>query len=290
MRDTPKTKLILYLACTFGLSAVFYGIIIAKGFGAFGGLAVFGLMWCPAFGAVAARLATQGNLRGMGWGLGGQGLAGLRWIAAAYVLPIVAGLAVYGFVWLTGIGGFSTARMMDFPQGAPGWGGVFLGQLARLFTIGFLFSVLSAFGEELGWRGLMMPEMAKIMDFRGVSLWGGLIWAVYHYPIILFSGYHSSAPLWYGTIMFTLTVLAVSIVFAWLRLRSRSLWTGVILHATHNLVIQSVFDLLTEDRGATAWITGEFGVGLVLAYSAAALWCWKRRSSVCSQQPVRVNY
>jgi membrane protease YdiL (CAAX protease family) len=289
MRDTPKTKLIIYLACTFGLSAVFYGIIIAKGFGALGGLAVFGLMWCPAVGAVAARLVTQGNLRGMGWGVGGQGLEGLRWIAAAYALPIVAGLAVYGLVWLSGIGGFSTGRMIGIPQGAPGWGGVFLGQLGRLFTVGFLFSVLSAFGEELGWRGLMMPEMAKIMDFRGVSLWGGLIWAIYHYPIILFSGYHSSAPLWYGTIMFTLTVLAVSIVFAWLRLRSGSLWTGVILHATHNLVIQSVFDLLTEDRGATAWITGEFGVGLVLAYSAAALWCWKRRSALCSQQPARVN-
>ena len=119
--------------------------------------------------------------------------------------------------------------------------------------------MLSAFGEELGWRGLMMPEMAKIMDFRGVSLWGGLIWAVYHYPIILFSGYHSSTPLWYGAIMFTLTVLAVSIVFA-------------------------------EDKGATAWITGEFGVGLVLAYSAAALWCWKRRNDIFSQQPVRLNY
>lgn len=277
MRDTPKSKLAMYLACTFGLSAVFYGIIIYMGFGAYGGLAVFGLMWCPAVGAVVARLFTQGNLRGMGWGLGGQGLAGLRWIAAAYLLPIIAGLVVYGIVWLTGIGGFSSARLSDFPQGAPGWGRVFMGALARLLTVGFLFSVTSAFGEELGWRGLMMPEMAKITDFRGVSLWGGLIWAVYHYPIILFSGYRSSAPLWYGTIMFTLTVLAISVVFAWFRLRSGSLWTGVILHATHNLVIQSVFDVLTEDRGATAWVTGEFGVGLVIAYAAAALWCWKRR-------------
>lgn len=149
MRDTPKAKLIIYLACTFGLSAVFYGIIISSGFGAYGGLAVFGLMW-----------------------------------------------------------------------------------------------------------------------------------AVYHYPIILFSGYRSSAPLWYATIMFTLMVLAISVVFAWLRLRSGSLWTGVILHATHNLVIQSVFNVLTEDRGATAWITGEFGVGLVIAYAAAALWCWKRRGGL----------
>ena len=78
MRDTPKAKLAMYLACTFGLSAVFYGIIISIGFGAYGGLAVFGLMWCPAVGAVVARLFTQGNLRGMGWGLGGQGLGSLK--------------------------------------------------------------------------------------------------------------------------------------------------------------------------------------------------------------------
>ena len=80
--------------------------------------------------------------------------------------------------------------------------------------------------------------------------------------------------------MFTITVLAISFPFAWLRLKSGSLWTGVILHASHNLIIQNVFDAVTTDRGATAYFTGEFGVGLALAYGAMAFWCWKHRSGL----------
>lgn len=274
MRDNPKTKLAVYLAVTFGMSGVFYGIIIASGFGS---LSVLGLMWCPAAGAIAARLLTQGNLRGMGWGLSPAGRGGIRYFAAAFALPVVAGLAVYGLVWISGLGGFDPQPFSGYPRGVSGWIPALSRALLRQLTVGMALSVLSAFGEELGWRGLMMPELAKMTDYRRVVLWGSLIWAVYHYPLILFSGYHSNAPLWYGTVMFTLSVSAISFVFAWLRLKSGSLWTGVLLHATHNLVIQGIFDRMTSDRGATVYLTGEFGIGLVVAYGVVALWCWRKR-------------
>ena len=166
------------------------------------------------------------------------------------------------------------------PNGTSGSAQALVAAIARQMTFGFAMSVLSAFGEELGWRGFLVPEMSKIMGFGKTALWSGLIWALYHYPIILFSGYRSNAPLWYATLMFTITVLEISFLFAWLRLKSGSLWTGVILHASHNLIIQNVFDAVTTDRGATAYFTGEFGVVLFLAYGAMAVWCWKRRGAL----------
>jgi membrane protease YdiL (CAAX protease family) len=203
-----------------------------------------------------------------------------KFLLAAYLAPIAAGLVVYGLVWLSGLGGFSGEALSGMPNGTSGSAQALVAAIARQMTFGFAMSVLSAFGEELGWRGFLVPEMSKIMGFGKTALWSGLIWALYHYPIILFSGYRSNAPLWYATLMFTITVLEISFLFAWLRLKSGSLWTGVILHASHNLIIQNVFDAVTTDRGATAYFTGEFGVGLFLAYGAMAVWCWKRRGAL----------
>jgi len=275
MRDTKRGRIIVYVALTFGLSSIFYALIVAKGIGAYNGLLVLGLMWCPAFGAIIASLFLKRPLKEMGF-LPGKP----KFLLAAYLAPIAAGLVVYGLVWLSGLGGFSGEALSGMPNGTSGSAQALVAAIARQMTFGFAMSVLSAFGEELGWRGFLVPEMSKIMGFGKTAIWSGVIWALYHYPIILFSGYRSNAPLWYAASMFTLTVLAVSFPFAWLRLRSGSLWTGVLLHASHNLIIQTVFDALTTDRGATAYLTGEFGLGLFLAYGAMAVWCWKRRGAL----------
>jgi membrane protease YdiL (CAAX protease family) len=75
-------------------------------------------------------------------------------------------------------------------------------------------------------------------------------------------------------------VVAISFVFAWLRLKSGSLWTGAILHASHNLYVQAIFTPLTADRGKTAWFIDEFGVVLPLVAVAFAIYFWSRRGEV----------
>ncbi|MFY9821855.1 MAG: CPBP family intramembrane glutamic endopeptidase [Thermoanaerobaculia bacterium] len=71
-----------------------------------------------------------------------------------------------------------------------------------------------------------------------------------------------------------------STIFAWLRLRSGSVWTAVIFHASHNLFLQEVFDPLIVNRGKTEYWTTEFGLGMTLFYGAVAWWCWQRRGEL----------
>jgi len=73
---------------------------------------------------------------------------------------------------------------------------------------------------------------------------------------------------------------ALPISFAWLRLKSGSLWTGVLMHASHNLFIQSVFGPLTTDTGLTKYITGEFGLALALISLVIAYIFWKKRTEL----------
>ena len=75
-------------------------------------------------------------------------------------------------------------------------------------------------------------------------------------------------------------IVADSFIFAWLRLKSGSLWTAAVLHASHNLFIQTVFDNLMRDTGKTLWYTTEFGIALAIVTVLFAFYFWTRRSEV----------
>ena len=128
-----------------------------------------------------------------------------------------------------------------------------------------------ALGEEIGWRGFLVPELAKVVGFPGIALISGAMWAIYHYPVLIFADYNAGTPLWYGLTCFTLMVIATSFIMAWITLRSNSLWPAAILHAAHNLFIQQILTPLTRDTGRTKFIIDEFGFGMVITITIAAL-------------------
>ncbi len=142
---------------------------------------------------------------------------------------------MYGFVWTTGIGGVSAEPLTR--------GGDVFGivksispplTVALTGTIVFLELAIFTTGEELGWRGLLVPELATLTGYTGAALVTGLLWALFHYPLLFFSDNNSGAPLWYVSLSFTVGIVAGSFIVSWLRLRSGSIWTAVIMHASHN--------------------------------------------------------
>jgi membrane protease YdiL (CAAX protease family) len=74
-------------------------------------------------------------------------------------------------------------------------------------------------------------------------------------------------------------VLAGSVIAAWLRLKSGSIWPCVIMHATHNALIQKFFDRITIEHAATRYFTTEFGVGLAIAMGIVAAYLWARMAA-----------
>lgn len=277
MTDSSWKKVITFLALTFALSTPFYYFIISAGtLGAAGGLYVDGIMWCPGIAALLTRIFFQRNLRGIGWGWGKT-----RYQVQSYLLPLLAGLIVYGIVWMTDLGGFTDERLTRWTVGALGQDAASL-PLAILLagTVGFLQSALFTTGEELGWRGLLVPELAKLTGYTKISVISAILWALYHYPVLIFSDYNSAAPIWHAFLFFTVCITGASFILAWLRLKSGSVWTAVIFHSSHNLFIQNVYDGLTVDKGYTQYITTEFGAGLAVVYTLVAYWCWRRRGEL----------
>lgn len=267
MKTKARKKIFTFLGMTAALSVIFYYLIIKAGsLQAYGGAFVFGLMWAPGISGMATQLIFERTLRGMGWKPGK-----FKYLLLAYLLPLVYCLVVYGFTWITGLGNVPSAEMMA--QVDANLGGLnaapqvkILLYSAYLAFFGLFMGLVTGAGEEIGWRGLFVPELARVTSFRNTVLISGVVWALWHLPLILFADYNlPGVPAWYAVVMFTILVVGISTVFAWLRLKSGSLWPAAVLHASHNLFVQAIFTPLTAQTRITPYIIDEFGAGLALA-------------------------
>jgi CAAX protease family protein len=160
----------------------------------------------------------------------------------------------------------------------PPWAAVMLMVLLNA-VYGFIRSCANALGEEIGWRGFLTPQLVRTRGFTGASFITGCIWAVWHYPILLFADYNLGTPSWYALSCFTVMVIGMSVIYTWFRLKTDSLWTATFLHASHNLFIQGIFTPLTGDTGPTRYAIDEFGFVLPLVIGATAVWFWQRREA-----------
>jgi membrane protease YdiL (CAAX protease family) len=68
-------------------------------------------------------------------------------------------------------------------------------------------------GEEFGWRGYALPVLQDRLGWRAASLGLGLVWGVWHLPLFVIDG---TAQAHIPLALFLLSVVAMSVVFAWL--------------------------------------------------------------------------
>jgi membrane protease YdiL (CAAX protease family) len=154
-------------------------------------------------------------------------------------------------------------------------------------TAGLIPGLARALGEEIGWRGFLLPRLVRRIGFTRGALVTGLIWTAWHVPLLIFGDYHSAAPRWFALGCFTVMVVSLSFVLAWLRLKSGSVWPCALLHACHNIMIQVVFTPLTLDhRAITAYATDEFGFAVPMVVFILAVFVWKTQRQPNRPTPV----
>ena len=280
-RSALSRQIVAYLALVFLFSSVPYSLIIHNGHLSVGnGLMVFLLMWCPAFAAFAACGIYRIDMATLGW----------RWRPAryevwAYLLPLFYSFPVYLATWLFLSGSFAFAAFAAESSAAfgfPHWPrtAAWLLVIPTYASVGVLGSMTRALGEEIGWRGFLLPRLVSRAGFTRGCFLSGCIWAIWHYPLLLFADYNAGTPRLYALSCFTLMVIGDAFVFGWFRLKSGSLWPAAMLHASHNLFIQAIFDRITSPAGKALYVTTEFGAGLALTVGACAFYLWTRRGEV----------
>lgn len=146
-------------------------------------------------------------------------------------------------------------------------------QLASI-PLGAFLNVIPALGEELGWRGWLLPKLLKFGTVPALLI-SGVIWGLWHAPLILLGYNYLDAPGWLGLTMMTGMCILVGSVFAWLRIRSESVWPAALAHGAFNaaggsfLLFAAAGERVDTTQatilGWTGWIVPLIFVGVLLA-------------------------
>lgn len=182
------------------------------------------------------------------------------------ILATVLVAALCGWVQLDLVhfSGYAEIVEAAVPPGTPlpPAGVLVLSQLALVPVAAATINAFVAFGEELGWRGFLVPALRPLGTGPALLL-SGAIWGVWHAPIILL-GYNFGRIDITGVLLMTAGCIAWGVLLGWLRLRSASVWPAVFAHGMMNACAAMIglvfaagttYDMaLAGPLGAAGWI------------------------------------
>ena len=111
--------------------------------------------------------------------------------------------------------------------------------------VNIIVSSLAAFGEELGWRGWLLPNLMPLGTWPALAT-SGVIWGVWHAPLILL-GYNYLRTDAVGVLMMVGWCVLLGALIGWLRLRSASVWPAVVAHGAVNGSVTALGVLIAAD-------------------------------------------
>jgi membrane protease YdiL (CAAX protease family) len=224
-------------------------------------------MFGPALACVLVRMLLREGFADAGLRLAAPGIprAG-RWYLAAYLFPLGILFAGVGCSLLLGL------QHWILPQTAQQF------HLSPLTLTGILIALpvvivglvmIATFGEELGWRGYLLPRLLPLGGAKA-ALIVGLIWGIWHTPIILLDnhGFGSALP-WVSVPLFTLVITLYSIFLTWLRLHSGSIWPAVLAHAVINTYVSFIFASFSVGN---RYIGSPIGLVTLIPFAVVDLW------------------
>ena len=144
-------------------------------------------------------------------------------------------------------------------------------------TLAPVINMFFAVGEEAGWRGYMMPRLKEQFGLLNGRLLGGVIWGVWHWPIMLLTGYeygtnYLGAPV-LGLVVWCVVCFALNTLLDWLYEKTECIWVPAIAHGAFNAVV-GLFVVLTNPADTYYNVLGPMPIGLIgmLPMLAAAVW------------------
>ena len=219
------------------------------------------LMWVPAIAALVANIYEQVSskekfdLKKLLNGLGFK-LCNIKYILLGILLPLIYLLIPYIIYWIKYPNNFAYT-------GVPI--SLILSDCLPVMVIGIVGSLISAIGEEIGWRGYMVPALNEKYGAKKALVISSLFWCLWHFPLIIFDAYMSNLPLYYQLPMFVLCIFPVGVICGIYALKTSSVWPSAFLHAAHNDYDQTVFQVITRGENMFYYVSE---TGIVTAICA----------------------
>ena len=163
-----------------------------------------------------------------------------RWWWIGWLLMPVIAFAVLGVTLLmpgaqwTPDSEMMQSAIVSMPEGIGVWGIIAITTVSGLIS-GITINAVFAFGEEIAWRGFLMKEF-KGKKFLLAAQWIGIIWGLWHTPIILNGHNYPQHPM-AGVFMMVVFCLLLTPMLMYFRQKSGSVIVPAIMHGTFNAVV-----------------------------------------------------
>jgi membrane protease YdiL (CAAX protease family) len=136
-----------------------------------------------------------------------------------------------------------------------------------------LVALIITLGEEIGWRGFMLPRIQQLTGKRHAAVITGLMHGCFHLPLILIAtSYQAEGSRWVVAPIQVVMIAATGVFYAWLRDRSGSVWPVVIGHALINTTLVWGLAMVTPTTSTSlSAVAGATGVTLCVSFVMLAL-------------------
>lgn len=279
-----------FLCITFGITWTVEGVLLVRGVSfervppLFLGYVLAGLMWAPAIGAVVTRKVILGeSLRVPEARLH---LGSLRPYGTVLILMPVMFTMVYVFTVVLGLGHLdlglttflaqmsaTTGRSMGPLPPAPV---VIAGIVAGSVLIAPFINSIFAFGEEYGWRGFLLPQLLPLGRCPA-HLIGGIIWGLWHAPLVLMGFNYPGHP-WTGIVWMRVLTTLLGIVESEWTLHHNTILRASFIHGAFNSQVYGIWRVIVPDpRPLLSGFGGLIGLG---AMAVVAAWALRHRVSL----------
>lgn len=169
-----------------------------------------------------------------------------RWstLLMALIPPVIVGVA-YAFLLLGPLSWKGTSEL-DSP-------------FSLVFNVAA--ACVLAFGEELGWRGYLLPLLRRKFGFFAANTWVVVLWLLFHLPVIVLGGgaySNADIPMWANIVFFSLAIAGFSFFVGLLWEIHHDVWSATLAHGWWNTTIQSTLPAMF--LAGSPWVMGEFGL------------------------------
>jgi membrane protease YdiL (CAAX protease family) len=257
-KSSPLREVVAFLAITYGLALALVIALPDAGFN----VGLTALFPTVAVVIVTFTLFRRGTRREL-WRSLGLGRAGVRSWGWAFGLPILLCGGAFGTALLVGAGHLRSFTLTVSGVGSFAGGSVFL----------FLYMLVFLMGEEIGWRGFMLPRIQQLTGRRRAALVTGFAHGCFHLPLILIATtYDNEGSRWIAAPAAVLLITAAGVFYAWLKDRSGSVWPVAIGHTFANTTFDWGFSAFASTTsGSLAFVAGETGVATLVTVAVLAL-------------------
>ncbi|MBR4758531.1 MAG: CPBP family intramembrane metalloprotease, partial [Lachnospiraceae bacterium] len=136
-----------------------------------------------------------------------------------------------------------------------------------------IFNILTAIGEEIGWRGALYPYLKERFGKTAGRVIGGAIWGAWHWPLMILAGFeygtdYFGAPV-LGLFVFPIFTIAFGIVTDHVYDKSGTILMPALIHGAMDA--WTIYAYLTKPEFADRMILGPSLVGILSGLPVVAL-------------------